>query len=186
MKTEWRWLTFDKPDKFVLPHAARGRVRDAVVGNLEFRGCTLSNDEDLPELFIDQPGMICTTRPVEKFNFFDLALEIPSEDVSTFVLQLEELKPRVIGDVTYYKLHCWMRAFCLSEHEYGNLLVLLRNRLPEAERRASEFYAVNKLPSQVLREAAAASTGQPLEKIPNLGANKQDRFGLGGKPKGQA
>lgn len=185
-KTEWRWLMFEKEEHFVTPHAARGRVRDAVVAELEFRGCALTEDRDLPKFNIDQPGMICTTRPVEHFRFFGLEMEIPSEDIGAFVLQLQELKPRTIGDVTFYKLHGFIRCLCLSVNEYGNLLVLLQNRLPDAERRASEFYAVRKLPSEVLREAAAASTGQDLKDIPNLGANKCDRFGIDRKPKGQA
>lgn len=177
-KTEWRWLMFDKEGNFVPPHAARGRVRDAVVFDLEHRECRLFGDQGLRDLVIDQPGMICTTRPIEKFDFFGLELGIPSEDVGSFVLQLQDIKPRTVGDVTFYKMHGYLSILALSVDEYASLLSLLRNRLPEAERHASEFYAVRKLPSEVLREAAAASTGQPLEKIPNLGANKNDRFKL--------
>lgn len=178
--SDWKWLMFSMPDQVVVSHAARGPVIDAVVGELAVRGASLEQTDALPKLNIDQPGMICTTRPIEEFDFYSLRLEIPSEDIASFVMQLEKLKPRVYGGVEFYKLHGFWRALCLSIGEHGNLLVMLRNRLPIAEKRAAEFYAVNKLPSEVLREAAAASTGQSLENIPNLGGNKNDRF----KPKG--
>lgn len=177
--SEWRWLGFSKPEHHVTMHAARGVVRDAVVAEMAFRDCTLAEDEDLPELFIDEPGMVCTTRPIEEFDFFGLRLSIPSEDVAMFILQLEGLqengKKRTINEVSFYKVHAWMRILCLSEHEHGNLLVLLRSRVARAEQRSAEFYATRKLPSEVLREA----NGTDL----NCGANKCDRFKLksGGK-----
>jgi hypothetical protein len=69
-----------------------------------------------------------------------------------------------------------MRAVVLSPTQRDILCVTLKANLPIAEQRALEFYAVTKSPSEVLREAAARSTGQPIEKIPNLGGNRVDRF----------
>lgn len=186
-KTEWRWLLFSKEDFMILPHAARGKVRDYVVWDLEQRGCALVEDNDLVKMNIDQPGMVAMDRPWESFQLDSLTIEMPCEDIATFVLQLESVRARPIPGtsplVNCYKLHGFHRALCLDDDDRASLLQQLRDRLPSAEARAAEFWAGRKLPSEVLREAAALTSGQPLESIPNLGGNKQDRFRLksGGK-----
>ncbi len=171
----WAYLQFGK----VKSHAASHETANAVILEMGNRGHKLTGSIIIPSMFMDEPGMICTTRPIEEIDFEGLALHVPSEDIAAFVLRLDELQSRVVGEVTFYKLHDWNNILCLSEREYDLLKVKLKALLPAAETRAAEFYAINKLPSEVLREANAKVAGVPVEEMPNYGANKCDRF----KPK---
>lgn len=174
----WHWIRCQKDGHAIVSHAASTMTKAVVISNLEGRGCQLTGVEPLTELHIDMPGMICTDRPMELVGVAGLDLHIPSEDIGAFVLAVEQLEPREVGGQAFFKLHCWMRALCLSVGERLEFLAGLRSCLPKAEQRASEFYATRKVPSEVLREANARVTGVPVEKVPNLGANRLDRFKL--------
>ncbi len=88
-------------------------------------------------------------------------------------MELDELEIREGG---YFKLHGFMVALVLDPVQYFRLLDAMRERLPAAERRAQEFYAVNPSASEVLREVAAKLGGVPLEDVPDLGGHKNDRL----------
>jgi hypothetical protein len=165
----WKWLIFEG----AIPHMVPDELLDVIVKDLESRGCPLSEKREGMYLYLDQPGMMCTTRPNEELELRELDLEVPSEDFSAFLGDLSELKLREGG---YYKLHGFHRCIVLTPALKKELLRLMAERFPTAEARAMEFYAGRKLPSEVLRDIAAKQTGKPVEEIPNLGGNKLDRF----------
>lgn len=184
----WTWLNFESETTRTIGHAVHVSTRKAVIADLVARGCgspvEIPIDED--GVHIDMPGMIAMTRPIEVFEMGGLRINIPSEDVAAFLIDVDKLKVRHGADGSdYYKLHGFMRALVLSPSQRTMFRALLVGRVPTAERRASEFYAVNMLPSEVLRQAAAASSGRPVDEIPNLGANRQDRFKAGGVGSGR-
>lgn len=170
----WKWLMFDG----AISHAVSEELYDVIVVDLERRGCELKEETPSKGVFFDRPGMIATERPVENLFVDGLELNIPSEDVLYFTAKLEALELR---DGCYYKLHDgWRCALVLTQGQRDELLAKLKELVPGAEARAAEFWATRKLPSEVLREIAAKQSGRPIEEIPNLGGNKNDRF----KPKG--
>lgn len=164
----WKWLMFEG----AIPHMVPNELVDVIVADLERRGCPLEEKREGTHLFIDQPGMVCTTRPNEEFELRGLDLEIPSEDFGDFLGQLAELKLR---DGQYYKLHGFHRCIVLTPALKDELQLRLAQLYPTAEARAIEFYAGRKVPSEVLKEANRRP-GEKVEDMPNLGANKLDRF----------
>jgi len=192
MTVTWHWLIYGIDDPadgpgLLVPHCVKGdEVYLAVTTELDRQGTVLLEDTVVDRCSIDMPGMVSMRRPWEEFQLDAFKIEIPSEDLASFILKFEKAKPHIVGKTEFYKLYGFMCALCLSKEDSSCLLDALKERLPLAENRANEFYAVNPLPSQVLRQAAAMTSGLPLEKIGNLGSNKQDRFGPNQKNKGQA
>lgn len=173
-----KWITFFNGKS----HLVCDDLANFVISDLENRGAGLRSSEEISgkEVAFDMPGMVCVDRPWENFSFMDVRLTIPSEDVASFMLDLERLPLRDFsqGDITipYYKLHGFCKCIVLTPEQRSELINLLRARVAKAERAAEEFYAVTKAPSEVLREVAAKVNSQPLEEIPDLGGHKVDRF----------
>lgn len=180
----WYHLLFEAEDGITaVAHAVPARLMTAVIDDMVSRDCGSPSFKVLTAAFLDQPGMISTLRPIEEgFVLGGLTLGIPSEDIAAMLCQLEDVKMRGSlfssdpAQQAYYKLHGFMRAIVLTPEYRNSLLEQLRAVLPAAEARATAFYAEHRLPSEVLREAAAKVNNIPLDKVPNLGANKQDRF----------
>ena len=178
----WTWLRFESESKSILPHAVHDDLLDVVVLDLIARvPDAKAVIEPLARFDIDMPGMIMTTRPYMTFEFQGLPITMPCEDFGSFIVQLDSARIQECG---YYLLFGFHRCMALTSEQRDLLTLELRALHPEAERRASEFYATRMVPSEVLRAAAAKTSGVPLEKVPNLGGNKADRFKL--KPGGRA
>lgn len=178
--TRWKILTFEG----AITHLCCIGLEHDIINDMVARGCKLEKSKSTKTFNIDMPGMICIDRPWETFMFRGLTLKIPSEDILMFMVNLEALQVRQLNNKSYYKLHGFLRCLVLTATQRDGLLRLLKLRCATAEQKAAEFWATRKTPSEVLREMAAKTTGQPLEKIPNLGGNKNDRFIL--KNKGNA
>lgn len=177
---KWLWINFDG----AIPHFVCAGLSKSLINDLKNRGCPVDKQEECTDMNIDMPGMICTDRPWETLPFMGADIDIPSEDVASFILKLSELKERVFDDGTpYYKLHGFCRCIVFTPAQRVAFLDLLKSRVQEAEKRATLFWADRKPPSQVLREAAASVNNIPIEEVPNLGGNKVDRFVLLGKGK---
>jgi hypothetical protein len=128
-------------------------------------------------VFFDLGGLMYTNGPREIVEVQGLRLRIPSDNIASMISDLNALPERRFANgLPYYKLHGFMRALVLSPAQREVLLVGLRKRLPEAEASAQAFYAEHEVPSVMLRKANARVHGVDLEKVPNLGANRQDRF----------
>lgn len=170
---KWIWAQFNG----AISHLVCAGLFNQLTEDLKIRGCELAESESCKKLTFDMPGMVHMKRPWEKFQFMGVQIEIPCEDVATFIVELEELQERYFNDkVPYYKLHGFYRAIVFTPAQRTAFLDMLKARVIEAEERASLFYADKKPASEVLREAAALSTGKPVEEIPNLGGNKNARF----------
>lgn len=169
----WRWLTFEAGEMNVIGHAVHTDRLQAVIDDLVARGCGAPQTVDLPELWLDMPGMVSTKRPWEDFALEGLELHIPSEDVATFFLKLQTLKVRT-GD--YFKLKGFHRALVVSTEQRDLLIAMMSARLAVAEQRASAFYAVTPTASDVLKQIAAKTNNIPIEQVPDLGGNKNNRF----------
>ncbi len=174
---DWLFLVFDE----AIPHLCPKSRTRVVQDNMLVRGSPLISSRPCKDFSIDFPGMVAIDRPIETFNLFGLKVEIPSEDIASFIEQLESLEPRMSNPdkaswFQYYKLHGFLRAWVLTPSSREELLKTLKGRLQTAELRSKVFYFDRKLPSQVLREAAAKASGQPIENIPDLGGHKVDRF----------
>lgn len=170
---KWKFVTFEG----ALPHLIGSSLVKAIVADLEARDCTVRKIADCADWSIDMPGMCRTDRPWEKFRFLGLdPVAIPSEDVASFIVQLEGLKERTSNGRRYYKLHAFMRCWVLRPSQYSKLLATLRGIVPKAEQAARAFYADKKPASQVLREANAKAIGVPVEQIPDCGGHKNDRL----------
>jgi len=183
----WRWLIIDGWKSHAVPEYLEG----CLVTSLHARQAPEDDHAEvqstpLVSMSIDQPGMVVMTRPWMTFHIDGLDIEIPCEDVLSFLSQLNEAKPREFGHekagafkgLTYYKLHGFHRCIVLTPDLKMMLTEALEAGLAEAEAQATAFYADRKLPSEILREANAAALGKPIEEIPDCGAHKQDRFRL--------
>lgn len=186
MALNWRWLVIDGWKSHAVPEYLEG----ALVADLHAR----HPDEEpakvesspINSMGIDQPGMVAMDRPWMTFKIDGLDIEIPCEDVASFILQLDALKPRefVHGNLgafkglTYYKLHGFCKCIVLTPDLKVMLTEALQADVAEAEAQATAFWADKKLPSEVLREANAEALNVPVEEIPDCGAHKQDRFRL--------
>lgn len=183
----WRWLVIDGWKS----HAVPEYLESVLVGDLAARQ---PPDDDPAEvqshpivsMGIDMPGMVCTTRPWMTFHIDGLDIEIPCEDVASFLLQLNSLKPRefthekagAFKGLSYYKLHGFCKCIVLTPDLKVMLTEALEAGVAEAEAQATAFWADKKLPSEILREANAAANNIPLDEVPDCGAHKQDRFRL--------
>ena len=175
-------------ERHTLGHVVHTSTREAVIADLVARGCGTPHESAIPEdgICIDMPGMISTKRPMESFVFEGLKLLVPCEDVAAFVLQLEKLTMCTAGAAPdtairdtgdgYYKLHAFHKALVLSPYQRTRLLAKLLAILPNADRRAREFYAVTPSASEVLREAASRVHGIPMEEVGDLGGHKNDHL----------
>jgi hypothetical protein len=169
----WKWVVFDGAVSHMVPN----ELRDIIVIDLERRGCAFGWENEGKTLFLDQPGPIATTRPVEKFVLDGLELEIPSEDVGHFTLELAEMS---IRGGCYYKLHGFHRCIVLTQALRDELLLKLREVLPSAEARAAEFWAGRKTPAQVFRQAAGVPEEVVSAKIDEYFPDRLQRFNTKG------
>lgn len=126
--------------------------------------------QDIPKALIDVQG---------------LRIRIPCDHVASVVSNLSALPERCFANgAPFYKLHGFYRALVLSPEQREIALTDLRKQLPVAEQHAQAFYAERDVPSVALRKANANVRGVDVDKVPNLGANLQDRFLV--KERGQA
>lgn len=183
MPVPWKWITSPNWKSHGVPVYLVQALLDDLRARQEGDGEVEYTEKDTVHCAIDQPGMVCMDRPWMTFQVDGLTIEIPCEDVLSFYTQLKNLPAREFTHgksmgvgMTYYKLHAFHKCLVLTPDVRQELLDQLGERAMEAEVQATAFYADRKLPSEVLREAAAAATDTPLDEIPNLGANRQDRF----------
>lgn len=173
----WHFLTFD----YAVAHICSSELVSVVVSDLCNRECALDGDKTIYDASIDLPGMCSMKRPWSTTWVDGLKLEIPCEDVVSFAEYLAALPERIVGGKSLVKLHGFCKCLVLEVPTQRDLMLAsMRSVLVDAERRAAEFYAVNALPSDVLRQAASRVHGTPIDEVPNLGGNKQDRFRPGG------
>jgi hypothetical protein len=218
----WNYLIIDGCKPHTVPLHLEGALVDDLFSREELKGSEPLEFTSKPvtKVSIDMPGMVAIDRPWMPFQLDGLVIEMPCEDVASFLSKLIALKPRYFkspyapgekiptgvtwtedgktypgyldkdgkvqkGELLatgnepgqmYYKLHGFTMCIVLTPDQHMLLIDALRAGLQEAEAQATAFWAGRKLPSQVLREAAAVTSGKPIEEIPNLGANKQDRF----------
>lgn len=165
----WHWMQFDG----AIPHMVPTELRDVIIANLESRRYHLVEETPGMSMYIDMPGMIAVDRPDSTFDLDGLEISIPCEDVVDFIHKLKSLSLR---EERYYKLHAFHRCIVLTPTQRDVMLQILEELYPQAEAEALAFWSNRLLPSQMLREIAAKQTGRPVEEMPNLGGNKQDRF----------
>lgn len=184
MPLPWKWLIIPG----WLSHGVPVYLVQSLLDDLRARQKDPSaeleyTETDTVSCAIDYPGMICVDRPWSTFKIDGLTIEIPCEDVASFYSQLKDLPPREFKEgkgmgvgMTYFKLKGFCKCLVLTPDIRVELLEALAAGMSEAEAKATAFWADRKAPSDILREAAAASSGLPLEKIPDLGGHKVDRF----------
>jgi hypothetical protein len=181
-KRRWCWVQFENAKSHFV---CAGLLRD-LLAEMKDRGVLFQSvmmDTDC--VTFDMPGMIVGARPWESFDFFGLTLEIPCEDVATFITQLRGLELRRFArSVAYYKLHGLHRCMVLTPPQRDALQSMLMKRVMLAEQRAHAFYAGQQPVSEILREANAKATGRSVDEVPDLGGHKNDRFH--GKTRGEA
>lgn len=164
----WRALRFYGAKNHIVP----SHLVQEIIDDLLARKCELESSEPITECGIDQPGMLAVGRPCVSFDLNGLEIDMPCEDVATFLLHTDGYKLR--GN--YYKVHGWLTCVVMTPAQFKQYRAVLARELPDSEQRAAEFWAGRAVYSEVLRETAAKLSGTPLDKIPNLGGNKADRF----------
>lgn len=165
----WKWVVFDGAVSHMVPN----ELRDIIVMDLEQRNCPFGWEEEGKTLFLDQPGPIATARPTEKFDIDGLELEVPSEDVAHFMLDLERLPLR---GGCYYKMHGFLRCIVLTRSMRDDLLAQLKGICPAAEARAAEFWAGRPTPAQVLKQMAGIPKDLKHPKVDEYFPDRLERF----------
>lgn len=173
-RRKWLWCVYDNTPGVMVSAGLHHRFAAVMkrVGKSLWQGGSKANPHYAKEMFIDEPGMCATDRPLEEFDFLGLKLTIPSEDIASFIRRIDGLVP----NEGWYELHGFHRCIVLTDWQRTVLRRLLWDRLLVAEQRAHVFWADKKSPGELLREIAAKASGQPLEEIPDLGGHKADRF----------
>lgn len=142
--------------------------------------------KECPALYFDLPGMAATDRPHEEFDFLGLHIEMPCEDVASFALTVKNILfnvQDVIDGVRhsvkyaygYFLVAGFVKRMAFSVEHGEQFLNLLNSLAFDAERKAAEFWATRKVPSQILREAAVGPGGD-INDAPDCGGHKLDRF----------
>lgn len=195
-RRRWYWMHAGE----WVGHVVCGALRVAMIADLRKRTLDEGRTFEITKLehlnarppkpstvhvFFDLGGLMYTNAPREIVDVQGLRLRIPSDNVASMISNLDALPERRFANgAAYYKLHGFMRAIVLTPTQRDLFLAELRKRLPDAEQRATAFYAERDVPSVMLRKANAKAHGKQLDEIPNLGANLQDRFQV--KERGQA
>lgn len=195
-RRRWYWMHAGE----WVGHVVCGALRVAMIADLRKRSLDDGRAFEITKLehlnarppkastvhvFFDLGGLMYTNAPREIVDVQGLRLRIPSDNVASMITILTELPERRFANgASYFKLHGYARAIVLTPTQREVFLADLRKRLPDAEARATAFYAERDVPSVMLRKANAKAHGVPLDEVPNLGANMQDRFQV--KSRGQA
>ena len=166
--TRWQAISFFGAKHHIVPIY----LAQTIIDDLRERGCELDSQLATLECYVDQPGMMAMNRPDMDMYIEGLNIQIPCEDVASFVLQIQDHKRRGTDDVPYYKVHG--RASCLvfTPTQFAEFKAKLSKALPDAEAQAAEFWAGKKVYSEVLRDANGGGDK-------NFGGNKMDRFKMG-------
>lgn len=140
MTTKWRLVTWK--DFAIRSHIVCEELEPLLIAEMTARApeYAIEKVEDHVSDGINMPGMIITTRPNETFDFDGLELEIPCEDVVSFVSKLKHQAVRHFGRVPYYKLHSFLRCTVLTPGQRDRLIALLEERAVVAEQKADAFY----------------------------------------------
>lgn len=181
MPVPWKWLKIDGWKSHAVPaylgHTLIADLRARRNEEIEYE------EQDTTNVAIDMPGMIAVDRPWMDFELDGLTVEMPCEDVLAFWSELKNLRSREFTHgtgmgvgMTYYKLHGLYKCIVLTPDLRFQLLEALADKTAQAEMEATAFWAGRKLPAQVLREAAALTSGKEIDQIGDMGGHKQDRF----------
>ncbi len=152
--TSWRWLVFeDNADgSYITSFAVHQWSYRAVMADLRSRhpDDKIKKDEPSDELFLDTPGMVITTRPIETFNLLGLRLRIPCEDVGQFANALlnamtdpkQDQHWRLLDTaVPYLRLKGFHRAIILTRGQVRMLWKMLDERSATAAVRSDAHWA---------------------------------------------
>jgi hypothetical protein len=163
-KKSWGTFAGSSGDIWLKFHFVHKRLLAALCVDLQDRGFTLSEVEEVNSVLIDEPGMIAVDRPVEEVEEVNsvlidepgmiavdrpvetvkldlLKVTVPSEDVSSILERLGELRVRTFKDGTrYFKLKTWNVCLVLDESQKEFLENTLLALVDKAEKKASAFY----------------------------------------------
>ena len=135
----WNWIRYDNGLNHATPYDLIGAVQE------DMRQRTppgILRDVSLIDgITIDRPGMCCMDRPIEKFEFLNLSICIPCDDLLGLVSLWNEVPAVTSLGKTFHRFvgHPWRCLVVASMYRDG-LLDLLRARVSSAEARAHEFF----------------------------------------------
>lgn len=171
-RRKWLWCVYENTPGVMISAGLHRRFAAAMkrVGK-KLSEHPAQNPNYSKEMFLDEPGMVCTDRPIEEFDFLGLKLRIPSEDVDSFLYRIERLVP----NGGWYELHGFHRCLVLTDWQRIKLASVLRERVTSAVEKARIFWADREPMHESLRKANADALGVPVDEIPDLGGHKNDR-----------
>lgn len=152
----WTWMTYANSFGHMVP----SDLVNAVSADMDRQKppgvpAYTKDIKDMPtddrRLFIDQPGMIVMGRPIEVFQFLDLEISIPSEDLGDLVDHWTKANVVTAKSKAFYRFRSNRRCLVVDASQRDELLNLLRSRIATAEKSAAAFYATRLTAQESLR-----------------------------------
>jgi len=173
IKSEWTFFLADGWKVHWCPTSLlSGLMSDAARRNHTFHEAT-----PVKKGFVDLPGMIMTDRTYQEFKLGEFVLSIPTEDMETFLDELEVAKIRKFEDgKEYCKIHGWLHCVVFTPDQRVTMLSEMKARLPavkiQAKAERAEFSRriaeINKGGSKVITSKAPDSIPRsPVSGTPN-------------------
>lgn len=134
----WKWITFIG----AVGHAVPAELANDIVVDITSRTKEhVDSAQQLKKLFIDLPGPYAIDQPTRVYKLDGLDIDMPSGDVSSFLITMRTLKKRISSSgVGYYKLHGYGRCIVLLEKQFFELKQKLVESEDEANAEANAFF----------------------------------------------
>lgn len=140
-KKAWGSFSGSNKENWLKFHFVHKRLIANLCVDLQDRGFTLSDIDEVDSIFVDEPGMIAMDRPLETLKMDSLKITVPSEDISSIYERVSELESRYFKDGTrYFKLKTYNVCLIMDESQKTYLERTLESMIEKAEKKASAFY----------------------------------------------
>lgn len=147
----WNYIRYENG----MGHAVSDELLAAVRDDMERQNPPglLQEVREVREIGLELGGACMMHRPLEDFVLDDLAIWIPSEDLSLLLRQWRSAPAVISLGQVFHRFVSWpWKCLALAPSQREDLLALLDARVDTAERRAVEFYASRESPQESMRK----------------------------------